>query len=140
MLWLSLTTASHIALTTPAATLTFHACNVPTISLEVYLLCIFKYCLTTNEVLLVYFDRMSNLSSDAVSCSFVIDPFNIHHLVIASVTIASKFFSNIFYTNLHYAKVSSLPLAELNQLELQFLLLNNFCLVISSMEMQHYAK
>ncbi|KAG6805889.1 hypothetical protein H0H92_013609, partial [Tricholoma furcatifolium] len=37
-LWPSLTTASRVALTTPAATLTFHARNVPTISLEAYLL------------------------------------------------------------------------------------------------------
>ncbi|KAG6855185.1 hypothetical protein H0H87_007061, partial [Tephrocybe sp. NHM501043] len=124
----------------PAATLTFHARNVPTISLEVYLLHILKYCPTTNEVLLVYFDRMSNLSSDAVGHSFVVDLFNIHHFIIAGVTVTSKFFSDVFYTNSHYAKVSSLPLAEFNQLKLQFLLLNNFCLVISSVEMQHYAE
>ncbi|KAG6826804.1 hypothetical protein H0H87_006326, partial [Tephrocybe sp. NHM501043] len=35
--------------------------------------------------------------------------------------------------------VGGLPLAKLNQLELQFLL-NNFCLIISSVEMQCYAK
>ncbi|KAG6807590.1 hypothetical protein H0H87_012971, partial [Tephrocybe sp. NHM501043] len=35
--------------------------------------------------------------------------------------------------------VGGLPLAELNQLKLQFLL-NNFCLIISSAEMQRYAK
>ncbi|KAG6843616.1 hypothetical protein H0H87_002435 [Tephrocybe sp. NHM501043] len=35
-------------------------------------------------------------------------------------------------------KVSGLPLVEFNQLKLQFLLLNNFCLVISSTEMQCY--
>ncbi|KAG6815367.1 hypothetical protein H0H87_002576 [Tephrocybe sp. NHM501043] len=34
---------------------------------------------------------------------------------------------------------NGLPLAKLNQLELQFLL-NNFCLIISSTEMQCYAK
>lgn len=37
-------------------------------------------------------------------------------------------------------QVGGLPLAELNQLELQFLLLNDFCLVISSAEMQRYAE
>ncbi|KAG6822821.1 hypothetical protein H0H87_002498, partial [Tephrocybe sp. NHM501043] len=46
-----LTPASRVALTTPAATLTFHARNVPTISLETYLLRILKYCPTMNEVL-----------------------------------------------------------------------------------------
>lgn len=107
-LWSTLMTASRNALSTPSSTLTFHARNVPTISLEAYLLRILKYCPTTNEVflsLLVYFDRMSKLSSDAVGRSFVIDSYNIHRLVIAGVTVASKFFSDVFYTNSRYAKV-----------------------------------
>ncbi|KAG6824479.1 hypothetical protein H0H87_011664 [Tephrocybe sp. NHM501043] len=73
---------------------------------------------------------MSKLSSNAVSCSFVIALFNIHCLAIAGITVTSKF----FYTILHYAKVGGLPLAKLNQLELQFLL-NDFHLIISSAEM-----
>ncbi|KAG6855283.1 hypothetical protein H0H87_005521 [Tephrocybe sp. NHM501043] len=96
--------------------------NVPTILLEAYLIPILKYCLTKN-VLLV----------------FIIALFNIHHLTIVDITIASKFFSDVSYTILCYAKVGGLPLAKLNQLKLQFLL-NNFCLIIFSMEMQHYAE
>ncbi|KAJ4472045.1 cyclin PHO80-like protein, partial [Lentinula aciculospora] len=139
--WRSLTTASRSALSTPSSTLTFHARNIPTISLEAYLLRILRYCPTTNEVflsLLVYFDRMTKLTLEATGRSFVIDSYNIHRLVIAGVTVASKFFSDVFYTNSRYAKVGGLPLAELNQLELQFLLLNNFTLVIPKDEMQRY--
>ncbi|KAF8626903.1 hypothetical protein AX15_004632 [Amanita polypyramis BW_CC] len=142
-IWHSLTTASRAALSTPSATLAFHARNIPTISLEAYLLRILKYCPTTNQVflsLLVYFDRMSKLTADATTRTFVIDSYNIHRLVIAGVTVASKFFSDVFYTNSRYAKVGGLPLTELNQLELQFLLLNDFRLVISSTEMQRYAE
>ncbi|KAF8189757.1 cyclin-domain-containing protein [Pholiota molesta] len=142
-IWHTLTTASRSAISTPAATLTFHARNVPTITLEAYLLRILKYCPTSNHVflsLLVYFDRMSKLSEDSVGRAFVIDSYNIHRLVIAGVTVASKFFSDVFYTNSRYAKVGGLPLSELNQLELQFLLLNDFRLVITSTEMQHYAE
>ncbi|EDR04898.1 uncharacterized protein LACBIDRAFT_303755 [Laccaria bicolor S238N-H82] len=142
-IWYTLTTASRGAFTTPVSTLTFHARNVPTITLEAYLLRILKYCPTTNHVflsLLVYFDRMSKLSQDATGRAFVIDSYNIHRLVIAGVTVASKFFSDVFYTNSRYAKVGGLPLPELNQLELQFLLLNDFRLVISSAEMQRYAE
>ncbi|KAF8898102.1 cyclin-domain-containing protein [Gymnopilus junonius] len=112
----SLTTASRNAISTPAATLTFHARNIPTISLEAYLLRILKYCPTTNHVflsLLVYFDRMSKLSEDAVGRPFVIDSYNIHRLVIAGVTVASKFFSDVFYTNSRYAKVCFLLLTLL---------------------------
>ena len=107
--WRSLTAASRAALATPSATLTFHARNIPTISLEAYLLRILKYCPTTNQVflsLLVYFDRMSKLTADATARTFVIDSYNIHRLVIAGVTVASKFFSDVFYTNSRYAKVS----------------------------------
>ncbi|TFK56223.1 hypothetical protein OE88DRAFT_1622239, partial [Heliocybe sulcata] len=107
----SLTTASKTALAAPTSTLAFHARNIPTISLEAYLLRISKYCPTTNEVflsLLVYFDRMSKLSQEATGKTFVIDSFNIHRLVIAGVTVASKFFSDVFYTNSRYAKVRNM--------------------------------
>ena len=45
---------------------------------------------------------------------------------------------DVFYTNSRYAKVGGLPQSELNQLELQFLLLNDFRLVIPLEEMQRY--
>lgn len=97
--------------------LTFHARNVPTISLELYLLRILKYCPTSNFVflsLLVYFDRMAALSLvSSGNCNgvttngriFRVDSYNVHRLVIAGVTVASKFFSDVFYTNSRYAKV-----------------------------------
>ncbi|CBQ73106.1 related to PCL6-cyclin like protein interacting with Pho85p [Sporisorium reilianum SRZ2] len=187
----SVTTAALGALATPSSTLCFHARNVPSISIESYLLRILKYCPTTNEVflsLLVYFDRMSrmgtgakpgangdgqvageaaglpraseratgqpNLGSDLSTRAsdgeaqpythpgirgFAIDSYNVHRLVIAGVTVASKFFSDVFYTNSRYAKVGGLPPHELNQLELQFLLLNDFRLTIPLDEMQRYA-
>ncbi|ORY12133.1 cyclin-domain-containing protein [Clohesyomyces aquaticus] len=80
------------------------------------------------------------LESDTYSLShfFVVDSFNIHRLVIAGVTCASKFFSDVFYTNSRYAKVGGLPLVELNHLELQFLLLNDFRLAVPLEEMEAY--
>jgi len=141
-IWRTLTTASKTALSSNMS-LTFHARNVPTISLDAYLLRILRYCPASNEVflsLLVYFDRMSRLAKEACGRPFIIDSYNIHRLVIAGVTVASKFFSDVFYTNSRYAKVGGLPQNELNQLELQFLLLNNFSLMISTDEMQRYAE
>lgn len=88
------------------ATALFHARNIPTISIESYLLRILKYCPTTNEVflsLLVYFDRMSRGTSD--HAGIAIDSYNVHRLVIAGITAASKFFSDVFYLNSRYAKV-----------------------------------
>lgn len=116
-------TSSLAALSTPNATLCFHARNVPSISIESYLVRIAKYCPTTNEVfvsLLVYFDRMSHLPALAAPAGqegralgeerveFAVDSFNIHRLIIAGITVASKFFSDVFYTNSRYAKVGTL--------------------------------
>ncbi|KAI5810223.1 cyclin-domain-containing protein [Peziza echinospora] len=84
---------------------------------------------------------ISGLSvNDAYNMShfFVVDSFNIHRLVIAGVTCASKFFSDIFYTNSRYAKVGGLPLVELNHLELQFLILNDFRLAVPVEELEAY--
>ncbi|KAI0021662.1 cyclin-domain-containing protein [Xylariomycetidae sp. FL0641] len=77
--------------------------------------------------------------SAAPATYFVVDSFNIHRLIIAGVTCASKFFSDVFYTNSRYAKVGGLPLAELNHLELQFLLLNDFRLSVPVEDLEAYA-
>lgn len=144
-----------------ANVLAFHGRNVPAISLHAYLTRILKYCPVTNEVfltLLVYFDRIAkranagdfdqNKSDPGNSGSatgtddqqlFVMDSYNIHRLIIAGITVASKFFSDIFYKNSRYAKVGGLPLEELNHLELQFLLLTDFKLMIQIEELQRYA-
>ncbi|KAK5943731.1 cyclin-like protein interacting with PHO85 [Knufia obscura] len=82
--------------------------------------------------------RMGDDEEDDQAQFFVVDSYNIHRLVIAGVTCASKFFSDVFYTNSRYAKVGGLPLAELNNLELQFLLLNDFRLSVPVEELEAY--
>lgn len=133
-----------------ANVLAFHGRNVPAISLHAYLTRILKYCPVTNEVflsLLVYFDRIAKranvgeFSGDDPQGSnqlFVMDSYNIHRLIIAGVTVASKFFSDVFYKNSRYAKVGGLPLDELNYLEVQFLLLLDFELMVQIEEMTKY--
>lgn len=139
-----------------ANVLAFHGTNVPGISLHAYLARILKYCPVTNEVflsLLVYFDRIAKKANNFKTNSkkkdddsvdqpeqlFVMDSYNIHRLIISGITVSSKFFSDIFYKNLRYAKVGGLPLEELNYLELQFLLLLDFKLMISVEDLQNYA-
>lgn len=133
-----------------ANVLAFHGRNVPAISLHAYLTRILKYCPVTNEVflsLLVYFDRIAKranvgeFSGDDPQGNhqlFVMDSYNIHRLIIAGVTVASKFFSDVFYKNSRYAKVGGLPLDELNYLEVQFLLLLDFELMVQIEEMTKY--
>lgn len=133
-----------------ANVLAFHGTNIPGISLNAYLTRVLKYCPVTNEVflsLLVYFDRIAKKANnlrkkkkddDESEQLFVMDSYNIHRLIILGITVSSKFFSDIFYKNLRYAKVGGLPLEELNYLELQFLLLLDFKLMISVEDLQNY--
>lgn len=138
-----------------ASVLAFHGRNIPPISLHAYLVRILKYCPMTNDVflsLLVYFDRIARNASELAESGnlrsnsstgkrpppFVIDSYNIHRLIISGVTVASKFFSDVFYKNSRYAKVGGLRLEELNHLELQFLLLLDFRLMIQVEEMNRY--
>ncbi|KAK6613934.1 cyclin [Botrytis cinerea] len=76
-------------------------------------------------------DPEPGLAQFPLSHFFVVDSFNIHRLVIAGVTCASKFFSDVFTQILDTPRqVGGLPLNELNHLELQFLLLNDFRLSV----------
>lgn len=144
-----------------ANVLAFHGKNIPGISLHAYLTRVLKYCPVTSDVflsLLVYFDRIAKkannlrmkkesqsshnieggIDNDDSEQLFVMDSYNIHRLIISGITVSSKFFSDIFYKNLRYAKVGGLPLEELNYLELQFLLLLDFKLMISVEDLQNY--
>ncbi|VEU24088.1 DEKNAAC105126 [Brettanomyces naardenensis] len=143
-----------------ANVLAFHGRNIPAISLHAYLTRILKYCPVTNDVflsLLVYFDRIAKRANNGDFSTFgqpplqpqetptslhpqvfVIDSYNIHRLIISGITVASKFFSDVFYKNSRYAKVGGLPLEELNHLEIQFLLLLDFKLMIQVEEMNRY--
>ncbi|KAI9168499.1 cyclin-like protein interacting with PHO85 [Blastocladiella emersonii ATCC 22665] len=115
----------------------FHARSVPPISIHSYVNRILKYAPCANLVfisVLVYLDRMARAKVPFVVCSA-----NIHRLLIAAVMVATKFYSDVFYTNSHYAKVGGLAVMELNQLELEFLFMNEFNLMISPQEFQHYA-
>lgn len=117
---------------TDARLLSFHARNIPSITITAYLNRILKYCPTDPEVfvsVLVYFDRILKIANgfprpifneytDRSSLpqtppfsadEFTIDSFNVHRLVITTIAVATKFFSDQFYTNSRYARVYILP-------------------------------
>ncbi|PLW32588.1 hypothetical protein PCANC_17278 [Puccinia coronata f. sp. avenae] len=78
--------------------------------------------------------------SQQLSFHFVIDSWNVHRFLIASITAASKLLSDVFYTNSRYAKVGGLPLEELEELEIKFLLMSDFRLMISASEFEDYTE
>ncbi|KAL2711116.1 PHO85 cyclin-6 [Kluyveromyces marxianus] len=148
--------------------LSFRGKQVPGITLKQYFERIQKYCPTTNDVLLsllVHFDRIAkkcnSIAQEYMTPSpalktagdgeapapapappqqlFVMDSHNIHRLIIAAITVSTKFISDFFYSNSRYARVGGISLQELNHLELQFLILCDFRLIISVEELQRYA-
>ncbi|CDS04069.1 hypothetical protein LRAMOSA07024 [Lichtheimia ramosa] len=115
----------------------FHARSIPSISIHAYLSRILKYCPCANEcflAILVYFDRLSKASRQPLR----IDSYNIHRLVISAIMVSSKLLSDVFFTNTRYAKVGGLPVSELNVLEVQFIVLNDYALFVSVDELQNY--
>ncbi|EGF83242.1 hypothetical protein BATDEDRAFT_21775 [Batrachochytrium dendrobatidis JAM81] len=73
---------------------------------------------------------------EPIKHSIVINSYNIHRLLITGVMVAVKFLSDVFYTNSHIAKVGGLPVQELNRLEIEFLLYNEFNLNIKAGQLQ----
>ncbi|KAH0611356.1 uncharacterized protein H6S33_010621 [Morchella sextelata] len=114
---------------TTNSVLAFHGKNVPSITILSYLSRIHKYCPTTYEKPTIELEGGVHGLKWGTQLSW---------LVIAGVTCASKFFSDVFYTNSRYAKVGGLPLQELNHLELQFLILNDFRLAVPVEELEAY--
>lgn len=57
---------------------------------------------------------------------FVISSNNIHKLLLSAIVVAAKYQDDDTYLNTYYAKIGGLTLAELNQLELEFLLMIEF--------------
>ncbi|KAI8991123.1 cyclin PHO80-like protein, partial [Mycotypha africana] len=119
----------------------FDSRTIPTISLVAYLERLQKFAHFTNEALLsmlIYFDRISTSASSDPQEGFIIHAYNVHRLLIASLVVASKFTSDVYYTNSRYAKVGGLSVAELNQLELEFLFLIKFRLHIRLKKLQSF--
>lgn len=83
-------------------------------------------------------DKMDKAESNN-SQVFVMDSFNIHRLIITAVTVSTKFSSDFFYSNSRYSKVGGISLKEMNYLEVQFLILCDFNLLISIEEFERYA-
>ncbi|KAJ2910141.1 cyclin-like protein interacting with PHO85 [Coemansia aciculifera] len=134
----AVTTANHRMLGPIINDITqFHSRAVPAISVHDYLERVAKFVCLENDSLiavLVYLDRVTRAQIHRPALA--LSPFNIHRLLITAIVIAHKFNSDIFFNNARYAKVGGIPLAEMNQLELELLFLARFDLKIDAPEMQ----
>jgi hypothetical protein len=101
--------------------------SIPKISIKEYLIRIMKYCKinkSTIVIALVYIDR---LPSD-----FFISMYNIHKVILSSILVASKINEDKIHTNYYFAKVGGINLFEMNLLEIDFLKLLEYNLLVDS--------
>ncbi|OQR95062.1 hypothetical protein ACHHYP_00473 [Achlya hypogyna] len=113
----------------------FEAFRAPQISILDYLLRIQTYAACSPEcfvLALIYIDRLHQMQG------FVMTELNVHRVIITSVVLAAKFFDDQYFNNAYYAKVGGVPGSEMNELEVEFLLLTNFSLHVSSETYSRY--
>ena len=140
----NISSSTSTSLSNRNKTLLFRGQNIPHFPINKYLQRAHQYCATSNDVylsLLVYFDRLSQLTLDDSEPKLILDSYNIHRLIITAFTVATKFSQDVYFTNKRYAKVGGISDRELNKLELAFLdLLNWEKLRCSGIELLKYWK
>ena len=100
----------------------------PKVSLKYFFGRIKKYCKiekSTLILILIYADRMCTTSG------IILNPHNIHRIILGCLILAIKYNEDIYYTNEQYAKIGGVSTQELNQLESYSFELLDFNLYIS---------
>jgi hypothetical protein len=113
----------------PSLITVFHTAVSPSISISQYAERIAKYTDCSNEVLvmsLIHINRILHTRP-----SIAINSLNIHRIFLTSVMCAAKFFDDQYFNNAYYAKVGGVATKELNWLEVEFLALINFDLLVA---------
>lgn len=106
----------------------------PKISLLDYINRIIKYTYLEKSTLiisLIYLDRICQND-------ILLTDYNIHRLLFISIIISIKMNEDTVYANDYYAQVAGVPLKELNNIESEFLVLNNFNFFVSEEEYLKY--
>ncbi|GFP82002.1 cyclin-p3-1 [Phtheirospermum japonicum] len=113
----------------------FHGLRAPSLSIQQYIDRIFKYSCCSPSCFIIahiYLDRFIQRSN------FCLTNLNIHRLLITSVMVAAKFMDDKFFNNAYYARVGGVTTAELNKLEMKFLLGVDFRLHVSVQTFKKY--
>lgn len=108
---------------------------IPSINLKKYLERILNYTEaeeSTFIIALIYIDRIGNFSN------VILTPYNVHKLFFVSVLMAIKYNEDIIYNFNYYSLISGIPINELQQLEIEFLILLKFKLYINKTEFNNY--
>ena len=107
----------------------FYTKNIPLISIKDYLLHIYKYTKINSStiiLILIYLDRICNINKCKLSF------YNIHKLILGSVMLSIKYNEDEYYSMKFYAKVGGISLAEIINIEYNFLSLIDFNLFVDN--------
>ncbi|KAM5561274.1 cyclin-P3-1 [Rosa sericea] len=107
----------------------FHASEVPALSIRKYIERIFKYSSCSNSCFVVAYIYIERFLQRTGTC---LTSLNVHRLLITSILIAAKFMDDDCYSNGYYAKVGGVSTAEMNNLEMAFLLSLDFKLYVTT--------
>ena len=106
----------------------FYSKNIPLITIKDYLEHIYKYTkinTSTIILILIYIDKICNIHK----CKLCY--YNIHKLILGSMIIAIKYNEDENYSQKFYAKIGGVTLAEICNLEYNFLSLINYNLYVN---------
>eukprot|EP00741_Cyanophora_paradoxa_P013119 tig00020675_g12672.t1 len=113
----------------------FHSSVLPPISFPEYVSRFRKYSHCSSESFLVAFAYVDRLIQRRV---VQVTPLTVHRLFLAALLCATKFVDDFFDSNSYFARIGGVPLQEMNALELEFLFLIRFDLVLSPDEFALY--
>jgi plasmid stability protein len=114
----------------------FHALSIPKISRLKYLQFIWDKSRCDRScfvIAMIFLDRVMGYDSNVQ-----VTPYTVHKLVLCALLTAAKFNTDAVCDNLFWAGIGGTKIEELNQLELEFLFLIHFSLMITEEEFVRY--
>ena len=69
---------------------------------------------------------------------FILTYYNIHKLILAAFVLAIKYNEDNYYSMVYYSKIGGVPVAELNKLEFEYLILIGFRLFVHTQLFEKY--
>ncbi|CDJ38072.1 Cyclin like protein 3b (Fragment) [Eimeria tenella] len=135
LLMKQLATSGDEASGRPSVATRFDSICPPATSIAAYIPRLYRHFRCSEEVFvfaLIYLDRVIRANHIRINA------LNIHRLVLAASVVGVKFVEDVRYSNRYYARVGGVSLTELNRLELAFLKLVKFDLMVSKEEYAVY--
>jgi hypothetical protein len=115
----------------------FHNSKIPNLSIRSYFARIMTYSCASLEVFIQVLYHLVQLKADN---KIEISAFTIHRLLLTATLVTAKFHDDEYYNNKYYAKIGGITLKELNILEIEYLHLTEYFLMIDSIEYEVFCE